>query len=73
MSCSGLVRCQVLVSSLALLVSKKITIVKCALFIATQNGKLGDECRDIWHVQTQVENSGESSGRAARAMNCVSV
>ena len=39
---------------------KKITIVKCALFIATQNGELGDKCKDIWHVQTQEENSGES-------------
>ena len=52
---------------------KKITIVKCALFIATQNGELGDECKDIWHVQMQDENSGESSGRVARTMNCVTV
>ena len=50
------------------IVEKKITIVKCALFIATQNGELGDECKDI--VQTQDENSGESSGRVARTMNC---
>ena len=26
---------------------KKITIVKCALFIATQNGELGDECKTV--------------------------
>ena len=52
---------------------KKITIVKCALFIATQNGELGDECKDIWHVQTRDENSGESPGRVARTMNCVTV
>ena len=32
------------------LITKKITIVKCALFIATQNGELGDECEDIWYV-----------------------
>ena len=48
---------------------KKITIVKCALFIATQNGELGDECKDIWHVQTRDENSGESSGLVARTMD----
>ena len=54
-------------------VKKKITIVKCVLFIVTQNGELGSECKDIWHVQTQDENSGESSGRMARAMNCVTV
>ena len=53
-----------------LIVKKKITIVKCAIFIATQNGELGDECKDIWHVQTQDENSGESSGRVAQTMNC---
>ena len=53
--------------------AKKNTIVKCALFIATQSGELGDECKDIWHVQTQDENSGESSGRVARTMNCVTV
>ena len=29
---------------------KKVTIVKCALFIATQNDKLGDECKDIWYI-----------------------
>ena len=29
---------------------KKVTIVKCALFIATQNGKLGDVYEDIWHL-----------------------
>ena len=51
----------------------RVTIVKCALFIATENGELGDECKDIWHVQTQDENSGESSGRVARTMNCVTV
>ena len=54
-------------------IQKKITIVKCALFITTQNGELGDECKDIWHVQAQDENSGESSGRVAQAMNCVNV
>ena len=52
---------------------KKITIVKYALFIATQNGELGDECKDIWHVQTQDENGGDSSGRVTRAMNCVTM
>ena len=56
-----------------LIFEKKITIVKCALFIATQNGELGDECKDVWHVETQDENSGESSGRVARTMNCVTV
>ena len=29
--------------------SPKNTKVKCALFIATKNGKLGDMCEDIWH------------------------
>ena len=43
-------------------VQKPITIVKCALFIATQNGKLKDDCKDIWHIQTQDENSSQSSG-----------
>ena len=52
---------------------KKITIVKCALFITTQNGELRDECKDIWHVQTQDENSCKSSGRVARTMNYVTV
>ena len=43
------------------IVPLKITIVKCVLFIAKQNGKLGDECKDIFlHVQTQDENSCES-------------
>ena len=51
----------------------KNTIVKCALFIATQNGELGDECKEIWRVQTQNENSGELSRRVTRAMNCVTV
>ena len=32
---------------------KPITIVKYALFIAAQNGKLGDECKDTWHVSTR--------------------
>ena len=49
----------------------KNAIVKCVLLIATQNGKLGDKCKDIWHVQMQDENSGDSSGRVARTMNCV--
>ena len=49
------------------------TIIKCALFIATQNVELRDERKDIWHVQTQDENSGELSGRVARSMNCVTV
>ena len=40
---------------------KPITIVKCVLFIATQNGVLGDVCEDIWHVQMQDENSSQSS------------
>ena len=35
------------------LLQKQITIVKCAIFIATQNCELGDECKDIWHAQTQ--------------------
>ena len=52
---------------------KKITIVKCALFIATQNDELGDESKDIWHVQAQNKNSGQSSGRVAQTMNCVTV
>ena len=52
---------------------KKVTIVKCALFNATQNSKLGDVYEDIWHVQTQDKNSGESSGRVARTMNCITV
>ena len=33
--------------------------------------RLGDECKGIWHVQTQDEIDGESSGRVARTMNCV--
>ena len=52
---------------------KKITIVKCALFIATPNGEQGDECKDIWHVQTEDKNGGESSGPVARTMNCFTV
>ena len=32
---------------------KTITIVECALFIATQNDKLGDMCKGIWHVPTR--------------------
>ena len=44
---------------------KKITIVKCALFIATQNGKLWDVCEDIWHVPTRDEKGGQSSGHVA--------
>jgi len=32
--------------------AKKVTKAKSALFIATQNGKLEDVCRDIWHVLT---------------------
>ena len=43
----------------------KNTNVKCALFIVRQNGKLGEECEDIWHVQAQDKNSGQSSGRVA--------
>ena len=31
----------------------KNKIVKCALFIAMQNGKLEDMCEDIWHVPTR--------------------
>ena len=50
---------------------QKITVVQCALFIATQNGKLRDVCKDIWHVQTQDENSVELSGRVARTMNFI--
>ena len=52
---------------------QKITIVKCAVFIATLNGELGDECKDMWHVQMQDKNNGESSGRVARTMNYVTV
>ena len=57
----------------SLSLQKKVTKVKCALFIATQNGELEDECKDIWHVQTEDENSGQSSGRMAGAMNSVTV
>ena len=45
----------------------------CALFIATQNSKLRDDCKDIWHVPTQDENGGKLSGQVAQTMNCVTM
>ena len=36
------------------------TIVKHALFIATQNGKLGDMCEDIWHERRPMPLSAAS-------------
>ena len=53
--------------------TKKDYYRKVRALYCTRNGELGDECKDIWHVQTQAENSGESSGRVARTMTCVTV
>ena len=40
-----------------------MTIVKRALFIATQNGKLWDEWEDIWHVLRSQRSVVRTSGR----------
>ena len=57
---------------------KKNTIVKCELFIATQNDKLGDVCKDIWHVPTRDGQgsqfsqwfSGQTKTLVRRHLNC---
>ena len=52
------------------------TIVKCALLFAkysTQNGKLGDECEDIWRVQTQDKTAASRPDEwpGDELLNCV--
>ena len=42
---------------------KKVTKVKCAFFIATQNGKPEDMCEDIWHVPRSQRPGVRTSGQ----------
>ena len=42
---------------------KLITNIKCALFIAVQNCKLGDERKNIWHIARSQRPVVRTSGR----------